>query len=236
MRHSSSTGSISASISSVRAISPASTWTCLRIASTPSCPTAPDAVAAAQFVLSRLHEVLTLLLAPIITHTADELWEFLPDRDGKPASVHLAEFPRPDPRWEDATREARWQHYRGLRDQAPGRALEGMRKAKLIGSSQGSHDPPEYRLRGRRGASKTSTLACWRPPVHRSPTCRSLSMAILHHRPGRPRRRSPDRREGRRLQVRSVLEPQIHRRPGCRIPNAPADRLRARVIQTLQAS
>ncbi|MDB5351646.1 MAG: isoleucyl-tRNA synthetase [Planctomycetota bacterium] len=97
-------------------------------------PDGPDR-RAAQYVLARLHEVLTILLAPILPHTTDELWEFVPDREGKPASVHLAEWPEPDPRWEDATREARWTAIRSLRDVAL-TALEGMRKAKEIGSGQ----------------------------------------------------------------------------------------------------
>ena len=57
---------------------------------------------AAQFVLARLHDALTRLLAPIIPHTAEESWDFLPAGPDKPASVHLADFPGPDPRWDDA--------------------------------------------------------------------------------------------------------------------------------------
>ena len=58
---------------------------------------------AAQYVLSRLHEVLTRLLAPILPHTAEELWDFVPGEatGGKEASVHLALLPEPDPRWDD---------------------------------------------------------------------------------------------------------------------------------------
>ena len=39
---------------------------------------------AAQFVLSRLHEVLTRLIAPILPHTAEEIWDFVPGGDGRP--------------------------------------------------------------------------------------------------------------------------------------------------------
>ena len=41
-------------------------------------PDGPDR-RAAQFVLARLHDVLARLLAPIIPHTAEELWDFIPD-------------------------------------------------------------------------------------------------------------------------------------------------------------
>ncbi|WP_435007561.1 isoleucine--tRNA ligase [Tundrisphaera lichenicola] len=96
-------------------------------------PDGPDRKAA-QFVLSRLHEDLARLLAPILPHTAEEIWDVLPaDRRGP--SVHLAEFPRPDPRWDAPEEAERWDHLKKLRDLALV-ALEGMRKQKLIGSGQ----------------------------------------------------------------------------------------------------
>ncbi len=97
-------------------------------------PGGPDR-RAAQFVLARLHDQLSRLLAPIIPHTADELWEYLPAAPGKPASVHLAEFPEPDPRWDDDARDARWDELLKLREQVLV-ALEALRKAKQIGSAQ----------------------------------------------------------------------------------------------------
>jgi len=96
-------------------------------------PEGPDR-RAAQFVLARLHDVLVRLLAPIIPHTAEELWDLL-SGEGKSASVHLAEWPEADPAWDDPERDGRWTGLKGLRDAALG-ALEGMRKTKQIGSSQ----------------------------------------------------------------------------------------------------
>ena len=55
-------------------------------------PTGPER-RAAQFVLARLHDHLTRLLAPIIPHTAEESWEYRPRRATKPSSVHLRSFP-----------------------------------------------------------------------------------------------------------------------------------------------
>ncbi|MDR3620772.1 MAG: isoleucine--tRNA ligase [Paludisphaera borealis] len=97
-------------------------------------PAGPDRVAA-QFVLSRLHDVLVRLLAPIIPHTAEELWGYLPAGQGYPASVHLAKFPEPDPRWDDADRDARWTTLLEARD-AVLKSLEALRKDKTIGSAQ----------------------------------------------------------------------------------------------------
>ncbi|WP_435019678.1 isoleucine--tRNA ligase [Tundrisphaera sp. TA3] len=97
-------------------------------------PDGPDR-SAARFVLARLHRDLARLLAPIIPHTAEEIWDVLPPGDDRAASVHLAAMPEPDPAWDDADRDARWEVLRSLRDTALV-ALEGMRKQKLIGSAQ----------------------------------------------------------------------------------------------------
>jgi isoleucyl-tRNA synthetase len=107
-------------------------------------PDGPDR-RAAQFVLARLHDALTRLLAPIIPHTAEELWEFLPAA-GKLASVHLAEWPEPDPAWDDPDRDDFWADLLVVRAEIL-RELEKLRAAKVIGSAQeasvhvGSNDP-----------------------------------------------------------------------------------------------
>jgi isoleucyl-tRNA synthetase len=49
----------------------------------------------AQTVLWQITEALVRLLAPILSFTADEVWEYLPAVEGRPASVHLALFPKP---------------------------------------------------------------------------------------------------------------------------------------------
>ena len=96
-------------------------------------PDGPDR-RAAQFVLARLHEDLSRLLAPILPHTAEEIWDVLPaDRRGP--SIHLTDLPKSDPRWDAPDEAERWEHLKRLRDLALV-ALEGMRKQKLIGSGQ----------------------------------------------------------------------------------------------------
>ena len=90
---------------------------------------------AAQFVLAALHEGLTKLLAPIIPHTAEELWDFVPATETKTASVHLAEWPEANPAWNDPSLMDRWTKLISLREFFYV-SVEGLRREKLIGSSQ----------------------------------------------------------------------------------------------------
>jgi isoleucyl-tRNA synthetase len=50
----------------------------------------------AQTVLWQVTEALVRLLAPILSFTADEVWEYLPKVAGREESVHLALFPKPE--------------------------------------------------------------------------------------------------------------------------------------------
>jgi isoleucyl-tRNA synthetase len=97
-------------------------------------PDGPDR-RAAQFVLAKMHEVLTCLLAPIIPHTAEELWGSFPASQGRPASVHLAEFPEPEPMWDDGELALRWKGFLEMRNLVL-HTLEVARGMKKIGSSQ----------------------------------------------------------------------------------------------------
>jgi isoleucyl-tRNA synthetase len=49
----------------------------------------------AQTVLWKITEALARLVAPILSFTADEVWEYLPAVEGREPSVHLALFPKP---------------------------------------------------------------------------------------------------------------------------------------------
>jgi len=59
---------------------------------------APTSLArrSAQTVLWKITEALVRLTAPILTFTADEVWEYLPQAEGREPSVHLAHFPAPE--------------------------------------------------------------------------------------------------------------------------------------------
>ena len=47
----------------------------------------------AQTALWKITEALVRLVAPILSFTADEVWEYMPKAEGRVGSVHLAEFP-----------------------------------------------------------------------------------------------------------------------------------------------
>ena len=88
----------------------------------------------AQTVLWQITEALVRLVAPILTFTADEVWEYLPKVAGREESVHLALFPKPaeifstDP----APVLQEWKQIFAVRDEAL-RVLEEARQAKRIG-------------------------------------------------------------------------------------------------------
>jgi isoleucyl-tRNA synthetase len=87
----------------------------------------------AQTALYRIVDALARLLAPIMSFTADEIWENIPGSVDQAASVHLLEFPL-TARQPDAELSARWAQLFEIRDKVL-RALEDARVAKTIGSS-----------------------------------------------------------------------------------------------------
>jgi isoleucyl-tRNA synthetase len=90
----------------------------------------------AQTVLWQITEALVRLVAPILTFTADEIWEHLPAVEGRPISVHLALFPKPEEIFSEAPEELlkEWNRLLHVRDHAL-QALEAARNQKLIGKA-----------------------------------------------------------------------------------------------------
>ena len=88
----------------------------------------------AQTVLWQITEALVRLVAPILSFTADEVWEYLPKVDGREASVHLALFPKPEEIFSEEPGEAleEWKQIFAVRDEVL-RLLEEARQAKRIG-------------------------------------------------------------------------------------------------------
>ena len=96
-------------------------------------PTSPER-RSAQTVLWQITETLVRLVAPILSFTADEVWEYLPPIEGRQASVHLAQFPAPAEIYSEDPAKLldEWKQIFEVRDQAL-RVLEEARQAKRIG-------------------------------------------------------------------------------------------------------
>jgi isoleucyl-tRNA synthetase len=88
----------------------------------------------AQTVLWKITEALVRLVAPILSFTSDEVWEYLPAVEGRPVSVHLALFPRPEEIFAEDPAPVldEWKQLLSIRDEAL-RVLEEARQAKRIG-------------------------------------------------------------------------------------------------------
>ncbi len=90
----------------------------------------------AQTVLWQISETLVRLVAPILSFTSDEVWEYLPAVAGREASVHLALFPKPEEVFSEdpATLLEEWKQLFAVRDEAL-HVLEEARQNKLIGKA-----------------------------------------------------------------------------------------------------
>ena len=88
----------------------------------------------AQTVLWQIAEALVRLVAPILSFTADEVWEYLPTVEGREASVHLAQFPKPEEIFSEDPAQLleEWKQIFAVRDAALVK-LEEDRQAKRIG-------------------------------------------------------------------------------------------------------
>jgi isoleucyl-tRNA synthetase len=75
------------------------------------------------------------MFAPILVHTAEEAWEAMHVKPEDCASVHLAHMPQVDPAIDYAGEEPKWAQLMSLRDEVL-KALEGLRKDKVIASNQ----------------------------------------------------------------------------------------------------
>ncbi len=95
----------------------------------------------AQTAIWRIGEALVRLLAPMMSFTADEVWRYLPRVEGRPESVHLAQFfsgaeitGNISPREGLDLVRSDWETLLGVRSEVL-KALEEARNSKLIGGS-----------------------------------------------------------------------------------------------------
>jgi isoleucyl-tRNA synthetase len=93
----------------------------------------------AQTALDRVAWALVRLVAPLVSYTAEEVWQHLRKPAGAPESVHLALFPEPEELTAGIGDAARaralnWDRLMPVRD-AVLKSLETARQSKLIGGS-----------------------------------------------------------------------------------------------------
>ncbi|HEX2500763.1 MAG TPA: isoleucine--tRNA ligase [Methylomirabilota bacterium] len=88
---------------------------------------------AAQTVCYRILDALVRLMAPILTFTAEEVWDHFRVAD-KARSVHLTDFPAVDRTWLDEGTEQAWENLLRIRGEVA-KGLEQARVVKLIGAA-----------------------------------------------------------------------------------------------------
>ena len=102
---------------------------------------APDSVGrrSAQTAIWRILEAMARLLAPILSFSAEEVWQYLPSSPGRPESVHLDRFPEavqllgdPSVAETDAEQQKAFSTLVEVREPVL-KALEEARNRKLIG-------------------------------------------------------------------------------------------------------
>jgi len=80
--------------------------------------------------------VITKLIAPVLPHTADEVWKLVPGAEE--ISVQLTLLPEANTSVYDEALEARWEKLIDVRDEV-NKALEEARNKKVIGNSLGAN-------------------------------------------------------------------------------------------------
>ena len=72
------------------------------------------------------------LMAPILSFTAEEIWQYMPEEKGKKTSIHLSSFPFVNNVWKDQNLAKNWECLLDVRARVT-KALEDARAEKLIG-------------------------------------------------------------------------------------------------------
>src|SRR5437667_8456842 len=85
-----------------------------------------------QTVLFDVLGALTKLIAPILSFTAEEIWQSIPEQHREAPSIQLTSFPKPDSRWLDTELKKRWERLLRYREEVQG-FLEVLRREKRIG-------------------------------------------------------------------------------------------------------
>jgi isoleucyl-tRNA synthetase len=89
---------------------------------------------AAQTTLYRVLDALVHLMAPILSFTAEEIWNYMPDKQSRPGSVFLSSIPEADASVVDQQLADKWDRIFRERSEVL-KALEQARTAGIIGHS-----------------------------------------------------------------------------------------------------
>jgi isoleucyl-tRNA synthetase len=86
----------------------------------------------AQSVLQIILETIARLMAPILPFTSDEIWHYMPSKNGENSSIHMTSLPEVNPAFIDDALAERWDYLLEIRGEAT-KALEEARAQKIIG-------------------------------------------------------------------------------------------------------
>lgn len=88
----------------------------------------------AQTVIHTILDSVVRIMAPILSFTAEEVWEFMPDIKEKEFSVHLSSLPKANESWKNEKLAQKWEAIIRVRGEVT-KALEEARAKKKIGHS-----------------------------------------------------------------------------------------------------
>lgn len=89
----------------------------------------------AQTVMYEILSALVRILAPMTCYTAEEIWEFMPHKDGETAeSAMLVNWPEVNSAWDNEEVEEKWSKIISIKE-AVAKELEEARAQKIIGHS-----------------------------------------------------------------------------------------------------
>ena len=86
----------------------------------------------AQSVLHMTLDAIARLMAPILPFTSDEIWQYMPVRNGRESNIHLSLLPEVNAGFKDGALADRWELLLKIRGEVT-KALEAARTQKLIG-------------------------------------------------------------------------------------------------------
>jgi isoleucyl-tRNA synthetase len=86
----------------------------------------------AQTALFNILSSLTKLVAPILSFTAEEIWDYMPAFEGKEGSVHLSAMPVVEKNMKDDALAVKWEKILALKQEVS-KTMEQARRDKIIG-------------------------------------------------------------------------------------------------------